>query len=72
MDDLEFLWDGLLSRRKELILAAWAALSRREQRAVHAHLVRMTTEEGWTAPQQKSAQIALDVLARGRTDEPDV
>jgi hypothetical protein len=22
MDDLEFLWDGLLSRRKELILAA--------------------------------------------------
>ncbi|MBP8973815.1 MAG: hypothetical protein KBH93_08040 [Anaerolineae bacterium] len=62
MDDLEYLWDGLLSRRAELIRAAWAALSRREQRAVHEHLVRMTTEEGWTAPQQKSARIALDIL----------
>ncbi len=71
MDDLEFLWDGLLSRRDEMIRAAWAALSRREQRAVYAHLLRMTTEEGWAAPQQKSAQIALEVLATQRADEPD-
>ena len=46
MDDLESLWDGLLSRHDESIRAAWAVLSRREQRAVHAHLVRMATEKG--------------------------
>lgn len=71
MDDLESLWDGLLSRHDESIRAAWAVLSRREQRAVHAHLVRMATEPGWTAPQQKSAQIALQVLAEKNTDEQD-
>ncbi|MCZ7539086.1 MAG: hypothetical protein M5U29_04045 [Anaerolineae bacterium] len=70
MDDLEYLWNGLLSHRAELIRAAWAALSRRERRAVHEHLVRMATEEGWTAPQQESARIALDVLAAQSPPEP--
>ncbi|MCL4239164.1 MAG: hypothetical protein KJ047_13045 [Anaerolineae bacterium] len=70
MDDLESLWSGLLSQRAELIRAAWAALSHHERRAVHEHLMRMTTEDGWTAPQQKSARIALDVLDAQPPHEP--
>ena len=62
MEDLELLWNGLLSRRPELILAAWQTLSRKEQHAVYAHLIRMTTEEGWTEPQRISAEAALVVL----------
>ena len=71
MDDLELLWDSLLSRRTTLIRAAWATLSPDEQQAVYAHLRRMTTEEGWTEPQRDSAQVALGVLGRQRADGHD-
>ena len=68
MDDLALLWDGLLSRQATLIRTAWATLSPGEKRAVYAHLLRMTTEEGWTEPQRASAQMALVVLGKQRPD----
>ncbi len=69
MDDLELLWNGLLSRKREQILAAWQTLTTEEQRAVVAHLQRMVTEVGWTEPQRISAQAALDVLEDGNERE---
>lgn len=69
MDDLELFWNNLLSRQDELVLLAWETLERDEQRAIYAHLVRMTTEEGWTAPQRLSAEIALQVLRTHRAQD---
>jgi len=69
MGDLELLWNGLLSRKREQILAAWQTLTTEEQRAVVAHLQRMVTEVGWTEPQRISAQAALDVLEDGNERE---
>lgn len=68
-DDLELFWNNLLSRQEELVLLAWESLERDEQRAIYAHLVRMATEDGWTAPQRRSAEVALQVLQMYRTQD---
>lgn len=68
-DDLELFWNNLLSRQDELVLLAWETLERDEQRAIYAHLIRMVTEEGWTAPQRRSAEIALQVLRTHRAQD---
>jgi hypothetical protein len=62
-DDLETLWDRLLSREPEQIRSAFAALALDEQRAVAAHLQRMAAEPGWHPEQRLSAQAALDAIA---------
>jgi hypothetical protein len=60
--DLDSLWDKLLSRRPELIRAAFEGLSPSEQGSVLAHLGRMTSEPGWHPEQRASASAALIAL----------
>ncbi len=62
-NDLEALWDALLSREPERIRLAYRDLETGEQKAVLTHLERMTTEPGWHPEQRLSAQAALDALA---------
>lgn len=61
-DELEWIWDRLLSRKPGLVRAAFAELNTDEQRAVLTHLERMTGEPGWQPSQRESAQEALDIL----------
>ena len=61
-DELEDLWDGLLSRRVELILNVYNALDDESKTAVVLHLRRMSTEKDWHPEQAASAKIALDTL----------
>jgi hypothetical protein len=64
MDSPEIIWDQLLSRQPERILAAYWRLSPDEQQTVLRHLERMTTEPGWHPEQRISAQAALQVLGK--------
>lgn len=61
-DELESLWDALLSRQDELILKAFSSLDKEGKEAVMNHLRRMCTEMGWHPEQAASAKSALDVL----------
>jgi hypothetical protein len=61
-DQLEILWDGLLSREPRLIKSAFASLNLIDQQMVLAHLQRMVEEAGWQPEQRLSAQAAIDVL----------
>jgi hypothetical protein len=62
MDDLDSFWEHLLSENPAHIRAAWERLNDDERAAVLAHLVTMATDEGWSEPQRRAAQVALDVL----------
>ena len=62
MDSPEQLWDQLLSRQAEQILAAYNRLSPDEQVYVLHHLGRMASEPGWHTEQVLSAQAALQAL----------
>ncbi len=62
MDDLEILWDSLLSRQPEAIREAFESLGESDQQAVIAHLQRMIAEDGWHPEQRLSAQAALQAL----------
>jgi hypothetical protein len=62
MDSPEQLWDQLLSRQAEQILAAYNRLSPDEQVYVLRHLGRMASEPGWHTEQVLSAQAALQAL----------
>ncbi len=61
-DDLEALWEALLSRQPGRIRAAFATLSLAEQAAVRAHLMRMASEPGWHEAQRAAARAALAAL----------
>ena len=61
-DDLEALWDALLSREADLIRQAFNALRAEEKQAILAHLKRMTSEPGWHPEQVASARAALEAL----------
>jgi len=63
-DDLDTLWNQLLSRDMARIQTAFSALTPAEQVAVITHLQRMATESGWHAEQSRSAQIALQALGK--------
>ena len=65
LDEIERLWDNLLSRQPERVRAAYESLSAEEQSGVLAHLQRMAEEEGWHAEQRLSARAALEALAGG-------
>ncbi len=60
--ELDAFWENMLSRDPARVREAWGTLTVEERLAIHAHLVRMTTEEGWAEPQRISAQAALDAL----------
>ena len=66
LDSLESFWDDLLSRSRELILAAYNSLEKGEQAAVLAHLRRMLDEPDWHAEQRLSALAALEALEPGK------
>ncbi len=74
-DFLELLWEDLLSRQTERVRAAFAGLLPAEQKAVLAHLQRMSDEAGWHPEQRRSAQAALQALLPlqegAPTDEKD-
>jgi hypothetical protein len=59
---IEDLWDALLSRQADQARSAFRTLDAEQQRAVMAHLQRMTTEPGWHPEQRISAQAALEAL----------
>lgn len=61
-DDLEILWDQLLSRQADLVQQAFNRLRPDERAAVLTHLQRMATESGWHPEQRRSAQAALEAL----------
>jgi hypothetical protein len=62
LDQLDRLWENLLSRQPDLIRAAYASLAARDQKAVLAHLHRMVNDTGWQPEQQLSAKAALQAL----------
>jgi hypothetical protein len=61
-DQLEQIWDNLLSRQPNLIQAAFSSLDSINQKAVLAHLYRMVDETGWQPEQRASARAAIKVL----------
>jgi len=61
-DQLEVLWEDLLSRQPERVRAAFTRLAIPEQQGVIAHLQRMVSESGWQAEQRASAKAALNAL----------
>jgi hypothetical protein len=60
--DLEILWEQLLSRQPEHVLAAFSGLAAQEKQSVLAHLRSMASEPGWHPEQRLSAQSALDAI----------
>ena len=71
-DELEVLWDNLLSRNPEQILEVFTALDQIQQKNVINHLIRMVNEPGWHPEQRRSAQTALDTIGgRGIRDVID-
>jgi hypothetical protein len=62
MDDLDLLWEDLLSHDPARIRRAWGKLTDDESLAVLTHLRRMRDEEGWSPGQQAAAATALQVL----------
>jgi hypothetical protein len=62
------IWSEILSRQPERIRRTFQNLNPEEKITVRAHLIRMTTEDGWHEAQIASAQIAMDALK----DVPDL
>jgi hypothetical protein len=61
-EQLEVLWNDLLSRQPELIRAAFDSLDKPTQKAVFSHLQRMVNEDGWQSEQRASAKAAIRAL----------
>ena len=64
-DQLEMLWQGLLSQVPEDIKSAFATLDLASQEIVIIHLRRMVNEDGWQIEQRIAAETALKVLQIG-------
>ena len=56
------LWTEILSRDTKRITAAFQRLNRSEKISVRAHLVKMTSEDGWHPEQVRSAAISLEAI----------
>lgn len=65
---VEHIWNEILSRQPERIQPAFRGLSAKEKIAVRAHLIKMTSEDGWQPIQIESAAIALEAIK----DIPDL
>jgi hypothetical protein len=61
------IWTEILSRDPARITLVFKQLNSSEKITVRAHLIKMTTEDGWHEGQINSAQIALDAI----NDLPD-
>ncbi len=60
----ESIWELLLSREPERILAAYVALPADQKKAVLDHLEKMVSEPGWQSGQRISAEAALDAIPK--------
>lgn len=70
-NELESLWDNLLSRQPERVVATFHSLTLLEQRTILNHLNRMVNESGWLPSQVESAKAALEILAKNEAYVPD-
>ena len=61
-EQLEALWNDLLSRQAELVREAFYSLDPTSQRTVLLLLKRMVGESGWQPEQRTSAKAALRAL----------
>jgi hypothetical protein len=61
-EQLERLWDDLLSRKPDRIMVAFASLDAPDRHAVLAHLHRMLSETGWQPEQSASARAAIKAI----------
>jgi hypothetical protein len=62
MNELDEVWEALLSTEPARIRRAWEDLTDEEALSVLAHLARMRDEEGWSQAQREAAAVALQVL----------
>lgn len=62
MDNLDELWDDLLSAEPARIRQAWGKLTDEESLAVLDHLRRMQAEPGWQPAQRQAAEVALRIV----------
>jgi hypothetical protein len=68
-EQLEALWNNLLSRQVKLVREAYNSLDPTSQRTVLLHLKRMASESGWQPEQQNSAKAALRALENQYTQD---
>ena len=61
-NELESLWENLLSRESGRVVAAYCSLSSDERLSVLTHLRRMVAEAGWQEEQRNSARVAINIL----------
>jgi hypothetical protein len=61
-DQLELLWDNLLSRKPERIKSAFASLDTSSRKTVLIHLHHMANDAGWQPEQRLSALAAIEAL----------
>jgi hypothetical protein len=61
-EQLEVLWNDLLSRKPERVRATFASLDAPNQKDVLTHLQRMVSEAGWQPEQRASAKAAIQAL----------
>jgi len=70
-DQLDDLWDALLSRNPSKVQVAFLGLERNQQNFVLQHLNRMVSEVGWHPEQRESASVALKALTDSEQPDPD-
>ena len=56
------IWTEILSRDPVRITQAFNQLNSTEKITVRAHLIKMTTEDGWHTGQVNSASISLEAI----------
>ena len=62
MDNLEDIWQALLSEDRALIRRVWGDLTDEEAKAVTAHLRKIVDDETYSEAQRRAAQAALDAI----------
>jgi hypothetical protein len=62
MDDLEQMWEALLSGDPARVRRMWSELTDDECLAVLAHLRRMRDELGWDPAQRDAAALAVEII----------
>jgi len=62
MDELDQMWEALLSGDPARIRRVWRDLTDDESLAVLAHLKRMRDEPGWDPAQRDAAALAVNIL----------
>ena len=71
MNELEPIWDSLLSRDPEEIRRKFSELDADSKKVVLGHLQTMVNESGWHPEQVASARIALEALSQHKGQHQD-